>query len=90
MGEQIFGYVSHALQRGVEEGSLYRKLGIEEAALILWACTVGIFHTGEKKGDYLKNYHQADPKKFVMESFERIMRLIGRNGVNQHEKENCN
>ena len=87
LGEQIFGYLSHALQRGVEEGSLYGELEIERAALILWACTVGIFNTGEKKGDYLKNYHQVNPKKFVTESFDMIMRLISRNGVNQHEKE---
>lgn len=87
LGEQIFGYLSHALQKGVEEGSLHRGLENEKAALILWACTVGIFNTGEKKGDYLKNYHQVDPKKFVTESFDMIMRLISRNGVDRYETE---
>lgn len=86
LGEQIFGYLSHALQNGVEEGSLQRGLEIEKAALILWACTVGIFNTGEKKKDYLKNYHHVDSKKFVTESFTMIMRLISRNGVNPYEK----
>ncbi len=88
LGEQIFGYLYHALQRGVEEGSLYSKLEIEKSALILWACTVGVFNTGERKGNYLKDYHQIDSKDFVMESFDMIMRLISRNGVNQHEKQN--
>lgn len=88
LGEQIFGYLSHALQKGVEEGSLYRELEIEKAALILWACTVGIFNTGEKKGGYLKNYHQVDPKRFVTESFDMIMRLIRQNGVSRHETKN--
>jgi hypothetical protein len=74
----------------VEEGSLYRELESKQAALILWACTVGIFNTGERKGDYLKNYHQVDPGKFVTEAFDMIMRLISRNGVKQYEKENGN
>ncbi|SBV93128.1 Transcriptional regulator, TetR family [uncultured Eubacteriales bacterium] len=83
LGEQIFGYLSHGLKRGVEEGILYRELESEKAALILWACTVGIFNTGEKKGDYLKDYHHVDPRAFVTESFDMIMRMISRNGVNQ-------
>ncbi len=87
LGEQIFGYLSQALQKGVAEGSLHRELESEKAALLLWACTVGVFNTGEKKGNYLKNYHRIDPGEFVTESFEIIMRLISRNGVNQHEKE---
>lgn len=90
LGEQIFGYLSHALQKGVEEGSLYRELEIEKAALVLWACTVGVFNTEEKKGAYLKNYHRVDPKKFVTESFDMIMRLISRSGGNQHETESSN
>ncbi|MBV4418384.1 TetR/AcrR family transcriptional regulator [Clostridium tyrobutyricum] len=87
LGEQIFGYLSRVLQKGVEEGSLYKGLESEKAALILWACTVGVFNTGEKKRDYLKNYHQVDPEKFVTESFDMIMCLISKNGVSQHEKE---
>ncbi|MCI1955300.1 MAG: TetR/AcrR family transcriptional regulator [Oscillospiraceae bacterium] len=87
LGEQIFGYLSHALQKGVEEGSLHRGLESEKAALTLWACTVGVFNTGEKKGDYLKNYHQVNPEEFITESFDMIMRLVSRNGGNLHEKE---
>ncbi len=87
LGEQIFGYLSHALQKGVAEGSLHRGLESEQSALILWACTIGVFNTGEKKSAYLKNYHLTDPKDFVTASFEMIMRMISRNGVNQNEKE---
>ena len=87
LGEQIFGYLSRALQKGVKEGRLHSGLESEKAALTLWACTVGIFNTGEKKGKYLKDYHQINPREFVTESFDRIMRLISRNGVSQYEKE---
>lgn len=87
LGERIFGYLAHALQRGVEEGSLRRGLESEKAALTLWACTIGIFNTGEKKGDYLINYHRIDPKEFVAESFDVVMRLIAGNGGDPHENE---
>ena len=87
LGEQIFGYLSRALQKGVAEGSLRKGLESEKAALILWACAIGVFNTGEKKGAYLKNYHQTDPREFVTEAFDRIMRLISRNGVSRHETE---
>jgi AcrR family transcriptional regulator len=80
LGEQLFGYLVHALQKGVEEGSLRNELESGKTALILWACTIGIFNTGEKKGDYLKNYHQINSKEFVTEAFEMIMRLISSNG----------
>jgi len=80
LGELIFGYLFHALQKGVAEGSLHTGLGSEKAALILWACTIGIYNTGEKKSDYLKQYHQINPKDFVTEAFDMIIRLISRNG----------
>lgn len=87
LGEQIFDYLSRALQKGVEEGSLRGGLESERAALFLWACTVGIFNTGAKKGEYLKNYHRVGSREFVTESFDTMMRLISRNGAEQHEKE---
>ncbi|MFA9381710.1 MAG: TetR/AcrR family transcriptional regulator [Acetanaerobacterium sp.] len=87
LGEQIFGYLSHALQKGVNEGTLHSGLDSEKAALILWACTIGVLNTGEKKGNYLKNYHRINPQEFVTESFNMIMHLISRNGVNKYEKE---
>mgnify|MGYP002353582991 CR=1 FL=1 len=87
LGEQIFGLLSHALQKGVAEGTLQAGLDSEAAALTLWACTIGIFNTGEKKSDYLEKYHQIDSQSFVLESFHLMIRLIGRNGVFLDEKE---
>lgn len=86
LGEMIFGYLFRALQKGVAEGTLRSGLDTEQAALILWACTIGIYNTGKKKGDYLKNYHGVDPNEFISESFQLIMRLIDRNGENKNEK----
>ena len=88
LGEQIFGYLSHALQKGVAEGSLQKVLDSEQSALLLWACTIGVYNTGKKKTDYLKNFHRIDSKEFVAESFKLIVRLISRNGVEFYEKEN--
>ncbi|UZT83238.1 TetR/AcrR family transcriptional regulator [Caproicibacterium sp. BJN0003] len=86
LGEMIFGYLFRALQKGVAEGTLRSGLDTEQAALILWACTIGVYNTGKKKGDYIKNYHGVDPNEFISESFQLIMRLIDRNGENKNEK----
>lgn len=86
LGELIFGYLSRALQKGVAEGTLRSGLDTERTALILWACTIGVYNTGKKKGDYLKNYHGVDSNEFITESFQLIMRLIGKNGGDQDEK----
>jgi AcrR family transcriptional regulator len=86
LGEVIFGYLFHALQKGVAEGSLQSGLDTEQAALILWACTIGVYNTGKKKGNYLKNYHGVDPNKFIAESFQLIIQLIEKNGEKQDEK----
>ena len=88
LGEQIFGYLLHALQRGTEEGILRRGFDTEKSALILWACTIGVYNTGKKKAEYLKNYHGVDSGEFLTESFHWMMQLICGNGENQDEKEN--
>lgn len=87
LGEQIFGYLSRALQRGVEEGSLHRGLDCEKVALILWACTVGVFNTREKKSEYLRNYHGISPDDFVTEAFDLMMHLITGIGGAKNERE---
>ncbi|QAT49314.1 TetR/AcrR family transcriptional regulator [Caproiciproducens sp. NJN-50] len=76
LGEQIFGILVHALQRGVTEGSLRVGLGIEKTALILWACTVGTFITGEKKSRYLMDYHKTKSDDFLSDAFELIIGSI--------------
>lgn len=86
LGELIFGYLSRALQKGVAEGTLRNGLDTEQAALILWACTIGVYNTGKKKGNYLKNYHGVDPNEFITESFQLMIRLIGTSGGDQDEK----
>lgn len=78
MGEQLFGYLFRALQKGVEEGSLKSEVSSETTALILWSCTIGIYNTVNIKGEYLKNYHNTDPNEFITESFKLFMQLISR------------
>lgn len=85
LGEQIFGYLSRALQRGVEEGSLRKGLDSKKAALVLWACTVGVFNTREKKSTYLKDYHSISSEDFVTEAFDMMMHLIVSKGEAKNE-----
>lgn len=78
LGEQLFGRLAGALRRGEENGELREGLGGEKAALILWACAVGVFNTGEKKGGYLRNCHGTEPRDFVAGAFDWMLRLITR------------
>lgn len=86
LGELVFKYLYRALQKGVAEGTLRNGLDTEQTALMLWACTIGVYNTGKKKGSYLKNYHGLDSDEFISESFQSIMRLIGTGGGDQNEK----
>jgi Transcriptional regulator len=81
LGELMFGFLVHALQRGVAEGSLRGELEIEKTALILWACTIGVFETGERKSQYMAGYHQTKPDVFVSDAFELIIRSICKEGA---------
>ena len=76
LGELIFGILVRALQRGVTDGSLRGGLEIEKTALILWASTIGVFMTGEKKSRYLMDYHGTKPDTFVSDAFELILHSI--------------
>ena len=76
LGEQLFGILVRTLRRGVAEGSLRGGLEAEKTALALWACTIGVFITGEKKSQYLAEYHQTKPDAFVSDAFELMIRSI--------------
>lgn len=80
MGEQIFGYITHALHRGKEEGILREGIDEEKTALILWACTIGVFVTGEKKNQYLMEFHRTEQEEFVREAFNMVIRSICKEG----------
>lgn len=76
LGEQVLGYLSGALQKGIAEGTLQSGLDSHKTALILWAFTIGVFNASEKKSGYLKNYFQISVKEFITEAFNLVMRLI--------------
>lgn len=76
LGETIFVHLSRALDQGIQEGSVRKELDSEKTALTLWAFTMGIFNTRERKKDYLKAYHNVDAEEFVTDSFYMMMHLI--------------
>lgn len=86
LGERIFGYLSKSLDRGKEEGSVREELDSEKTALILWAFTVGVFNTRERKKDYLKAYHNISSEEFMTDSFYMMMHLIAVKGEVEHER----
>lgn len=85
LGERMFGYLAHALQRGAAEGTLRGELAGEKAALTLWAFTVGVFNISAKKGGYLRQYHGIEPGEFAAGAFEMVTRLLCGTGGERHE-----
>ncbi|HBM81066.1 MAG TPA: TetR/AcrR family transcriptional regulator, partial [Clostridiaceae bacterium] len=52
LGEQILGYLTNALKKGIAEGSIRSNLNVEITALALWACIIGVFNTAKRKKYY--------------------------------------
>lgn len=76
LGEQILGYLTDALKKGIAEGSVCSGLNIENTALALWACIIGAFNTAKKKQHYIENYHGIKPEDLVSEAFNILIRSI--------------
>ena len=76
LGEVLFGYLSHAVRRGVAEGTLRHGLDVAQTALLLWACAVGVCNTAKRKADYLRRYHSVEPGDFTANSLDLVLRLI--------------
>lgn len=76
LGEQILGYLTDALKRGITEGSVCSDLNIRNTALTLWACIIGVFNTAKKKKYYIENYHGIKPEDLVSEAFSMMIRSI--------------
>lgn len=76
LGEQVLGYLSGAIQKGVDSGTLEKGLDSQKTALILWAYTVGVFNAAAKKSGYIENYHHISLDDFIKEAFDLAIRLI--------------
>lgn len=76
LGEQVFGYLLNATQKGIDDGTLKSGLDAHKTALILWAYTIGIFNAAAKKRGYLENYHNISVEEFVKDSFSLATSLV--------------
>jgi len=78
LGEKIFGYLTAALAKGIEEGVIRSELDITSTAIVLWSCTIGLFNTLRKKRNYIEHYHKRNPEKLLMEGLDMLMMSIGK------------
>jgi AcrR family transcriptional regulator len=76
LGEQVFGYLSNALEKGIKNQTLESGLDGHKTALFLWAYTVGVFNAVAKKSGYLEDFHHISVEEFVTEAFHLAMTLI--------------
>ena len=76
LGEKIFGYLTAALAKGIEEGVIRSELDISSTAIVLWSCTIGLFSILRKKRNYIENYHKRNPEKLLTDGLDMIMMSI--------------
>ena len=76
LGEEVLFYLTEALRKGKDDGSLKSDMDCEKTALILWSFTVGAFQAGRRKKDYLENYHRITVEEFLEECFKLLLRLV--------------
>ena len=76
LGEKIFGYLTAALAKGIEEGVIRSELDITSTAIVLWSCTIGLFSILRKKRNYIENYHKRNTEKLLTDGLDMIMMSI--------------
>ena len=76
LGEEILGYLTRALQKGIEENLIRSDLDAVKTALVLWACMIGVFNTAKKKKNYIENYHSTTPEELISSAIQLIIRSI--------------
>lgn len=76
LGEEILGYLTGALAKGMKEGSIRGDLDVVKTALVLWACIIGVFNIAKRKANYLKNYHQTTAEELAAAAFQLISRSM--------------
>lgn len=87
LAEKMFGYLTTALENGIEEGVIRGELDIKNAALVLWSCTIGLFNTLIKKRNYIEHYHKKNSDKLLLEGLDMLMISIeNKNGGKNNEK----
>lgn len=72
LGEQLMGELVETVRQGMAEGVFRTELDAVQAALVLWACAVGVFGVAFRKKNYLEHYYKTEPQAFVEAAF-RLM-----------------
>ncbi|GIP48274.1 putative HTH-type transcriptional regulator YfiR [compost metagenome] len=85
LGEQVMGRLIGILNKGMAEGSVRSDIHPEKTALVLWACTVGVFNTAGKKGNYIRNYYNTTSEDLVAEAYHLLIRSI-RSGQGESDR----
>ncbi|MNM59056.1 putative HTH-type transcriptional regulator YfiR [compost metagenome] len=85
LGEQVMGRLIGILNKGMAEGSVRSDIHPEKIALVLWACTVGVFNTAGKKGNYIRNYYNTTSEDLVAEAYHLLIRSI-RSGQGESDR----
>ncbi len=76
LGEELFGYLVVSLADGVKEGEFRADIDVVSTAIILWACTLGLFNTLGKKKAYLEHYHARNAENLVEDGMDMLLQTL--------------
>lgn len=76
LGEIAMGMVKDTLQEGRRQGTIRTDITVDQMAMTLWACMLGIFGTAQKKQHYIENYYNTHTEKFIQEAFHMLIRSL--------------
>ncbi|WP_245954340.1 TetR/AcrR family transcriptional regulator [Paenibacillus flagellatus] len=75
-GEIVLGHLVRLLNQGMEEGTVRPDIDAAGTALVLWACTVGVFKTARTKARYIGHYHNSSADRLIADAFDLLIRSI--------------
>lgn len=78
MGEKLLEILINIIEQGIEDVDFTKELQVKKTAMVLWACMLGAFQTGEKKKNYLTNLVGVSPQEMITATFELLMEGLKR------------
>lgn len=76
LGEEVLGFLTDILQRGVKEGAVRGDIDVLQTALVFWTCIIGVFTTAQRKEQYIRHVHQTTADRLVSSAVDLLIRSI--------------
>lgn len=80
-GEQIIEIIASFIREGMETGDFLPDLPVPETVFLFWSALSGLVQVASNKQFYLEKAMQLSKQQFLDFGFDKLYRMIERNGV---------